>query len=336
MNVNDLRSELARRAEETGHGTATERMRGIRARHQRYRRRQAAGVAGLAAVMVLGAVALVPGADQVVDRGGQPAPATQAPTPDPEPVLAWPTEYAGDQLVASKIGEPGDAHLTLRFTPTTTDLQWNSLCTAPPKVYARVSINGHPLGGSGCVASEQPEGPGASFGGGGKARNQQGWESVGVRAGEVSVAEIRLADGRSLPADARLGLAFWDRSGPRLTSDGVTIQELSEGEAGTYRLVDYRTQPLTATARELSLEVPADVDDPFIRYGIEGPYSQIRWSRVTVSVSGSGRDDDAGLWGGGIGGGDFEDIAGETVTVSEGRDRVREGTLVIAIYAPID
>lgn len=334
MNVDDLRSELARRAEDAPRGSHAERMAGISAKRTAYRRPEGPLAAGVAVLAVLGWLVFTPNAQDAVDRPAGPTPASQAPEPD-EP-FAWPTEYAGDQLVASTIGDPGQSHVRLRFVPTTTDLQWDSLCTAPfrPTVFSRVSINGHPLGGPSCAVGDRPGGPSAYFGGGGEARNRQGWESLGVRAGEVSVVEVRLADGRSLPADARLGVAVWDRSGPRLTSDGVTIQKLREDEEGTYRLVAYRTEPLTATTRELSLTVPEDVDDPVVLSGVHGFYSKVRQSVTTTTVSGSGRRD--GVEGGGVGGGVIEDIAGETVTLREQRDSVRGGTLIIAIYAPID
>ncbi len=103
--------------------------------------------------------------------------------------------------------------------------------------------------------------------------------------------EIKLSDGRSLPADARLGVGFFDRSGPRVTSDGVTIQRLWESDEESYRLVAYRTRPLTAATRELSLTVPEDVEDPVVLSGLDGQYAATRRSETTTTVTGSDRSD---------------------------------------------
>lgn len=336
MNIDDLRSELARRAEDAPHqGSHRDRMAGITAKRTAHRRPEGPLAAGVAVLAVLGWLVFTPNAQDEVDRPAGPTPASQAPEPD-EP-FAWPTEYAGDQLVASTIGDPGQSHVRLRFVPTTTDLHWASLCTAPwLKVAAQVSVNGHALGGSSCAADDRPGGPEVSFGDN-TARNSRSWESLGVREGEVSVVEIKLPGGRSLPADARLGVGFFDRSGPRVTSDGVTIKRLWESAEGTYRLVAYRTQPLTAVTRELSLTVPEDVDDPVVLSGLDGHYAATRRSATITTVTGRDRRDVVdGFSGGGTGGGVIDNIAGETVTVREGTDGVNDGTLVIAIYAPID
>lgn len=332
MNIDDLRSELARRAEEAPRSHHPDRMAGIQAKRTTYRRSETLLAAGAGLLAVLGFLVVAPAVDDGADRGVDPTPATMP--PERGSAFAWPADYAGDQLLGGKIGEPGQSRVVLRFIPTTTDLQWASLCTAPwPKVYARVSINGHSLGGTGCSADDRPGGPQIWFGDD-AARNRRLWESFGVREGEASIVEVRLPGSRSLPADARLGVAFFDRSGPRVTSDGVTIHELWEAGEGTYRLVAHWTQPLTPTTRELSLAVPAGVDDPVVLSGLDGRWSETRASVTTTTVSGSDQRD--GAEGGGIGGGVIEDIAGETVTISEEEGSVRDGTLVIAIYAPID
>ena len=83
--------------------------------------------------------------------------------------------------------------------------------------------------------------------------------------------------------------------------------------------------------------MPAGADTPYVQSGIDGPYSEVGPSMTTTTVAGKGHiDGEHGVQGGGIGGELFEDVAGETVTVREERESVRAGTLVIAIYAPID
>jgi len=333
MNVNDLRAELARRADQAAPSHHNERMAGVVRKRDTYRRVQVAGAAGLTALGVIGVILLAPMGDQLLGRGENPAPATQEPTPESKDAFVWPTEYQGDKLIASVIGEPGQDRVTLRFVPESTDLQWSTLCTAPwPKAYGTLKVNGNAIGGGGCSADDRPSGPTLSVGAGGK--SLRFWAELGVRPGEPSVAEVVMTGDRVLPDDARLGFAIWDRSGPRVTSDGVTLNRLWEADgAGTYRLVAYETQPLTPSVRELSLAVPDDLDDPVVLSGLGGSYPQVRGSTTTTTITGTRRRDVTGN--GGIGGGVVKDVAGETVTIREGNEHA-QGTLVIAIYAPVD
>jgi len=336
MNVDDLRRELSERADGAQSAHPHTRVAAVHARIVERRRRVVAGGV-TATALAVAAVALAPVA---LDRAAQPAPpapatspATPKPeTPKPDRPFAWPTEYEGDKLLVSAIGDPGDDRVTRRFVPYTTDLQWASLCTAPwLKSYASIKVNGHAIGGMSCSTNDRPSGPGFSVLDG--VSSARWWAEMGLRPGEPSVIEVVMTGKRALPDDARLGFAVWDKSGPRVTSDGVTLNRLWQDEDDLYRLVAYRTKPLTDSERTLSLAVPEDVDDPVVLTGLGGPYRQTRRSLTSVNITGS-RQGDASA-GGGIGADVFTDIAGETVTVREKHEQV-SGTLVVAIYAPID
>lgn len=80
--------------------------------------------------------------------------------------------------------------------------------------------------------------------------NRAGWASLGVVPGRESVVRIQVATG-ARPADD-LGVGLYERSAPRVTSNGVVLRERIQVGDRDYRLMEYRTARVTATVRQLS------------------------------------------------------------------------------------
>jgi hypothetical protein len=105
MNITDLRSALRERAADVNHHDPVERVSGVHARVRRVRRRRIAGVGALTvgALVIVGAVSVLP------SRGGAPDRTGPAARTDP-PVIHhdnFVSHSGGFDLIAAKVGKPG-------------------------------------------------------------------------------------------------------------------------------------------------------------------------------------------------------------------------------------
>lgn len=242
MNLTDVVAELDARAREVRGTPAEVRLAGVR---RRRRLRRARAVAGVVAVGVAAGVA---GLAVLPDRGGDRAvqPAWQ---------VSFDPDDAGDPLVAQ--ARSRDGGLDLRVTPRDTDLALAAYCVgrSSPSTYARILVNGKGIGVYGCSPDD---GPGTMLTEAEDAAgNRAGWAEFGLVPGRESRIQIRLEGGAGVD---EVGVALYERSGPRVVSDGVTLRRMMALDGRTYRLVTYRTKPLAGGGTPLVTAIPPGED----------------------------------------------------------------------------
>jgi hypothetical protein len=120
-------------------------------------------------------------------------------------------------------------------------------------------VNGVEGGGTGCVPLDEPWIATTRAEDGTATANRAGWAQLGVLPGRESTIRIRLAPGSR--AD-EVGVALYERSGPRITSDGVVLRERMNVGGTVYRLEDYETRPWARDAASLELAVAPGADGP--------------------------------------------------------------------------
>jgi len=238
MNLTDVVAELDSRAREARTTPAEVRLAGIRRRRRARRARAVAGVVVAGVVAGVLGLALLPGADR--DRAVQPA---------------WRVRFApeldGNRLVAS--GQGRERELVVRFTPRDTDLGITGYCIAGAGTSLRtmLSINGRPLRSSYCTPDGKPGETISSASEASTAATRGAWTTrFGVVPGRESVLRV-VATGHGRLDE--LGVAIYEYGGRRVTSDGVTLRQQIGFAGRRYRLAEYRTLPVTADARELSV-----------------------------------------------------------------------------------
>jgi hypothetical protein len=337
MNLTDLTTELQARAETPQPSAAMARLIGVRRRVRARRRRQAASAAGLVAFCVA-AVFLAPGVSSLrADRTPDPA-TTDTPGPTPTP-----SQFAGelgkDPLIASAFGRPGETELVLRFTPTDTNLAISSFCrleqpapSGSANLMIDTTVNGHPLSGTNCTDSARPNSSLVSMGKDVKA-NRRAWAADGVRAGKQSVLRVRvvLKNQKVLPG-LRLGTGIYQQSGPRVVSDGVTLEQYVSNGGRRYVLQKYRTMKATATKRTLSLTTPEQTKTGLVVTGNpNGPDGGHLKGEIVLLVDG----EEVMLSEGDVTTDHLlDDTDGHTLELRLSRDL--RGTMLIAYYVAVD
>lgn len=342
MRLEELRSELHAQADETPADGSLHRLDEVRDRLQHIQRRRVAAtsMAAVAAVAVLIALAVVPALTD--DRSARaparkpPAETTRVDVTDP---WVWRRHVAGDTLVQGVVGERGRAVVTRRFIVSGNDLRWAEFCDirsargAAPGPLMAYSVNGHDLGATGCADGDSTLG-GSGFHFADRPRaNRSGWARLGVRPGAEVTVRLWLEDengGRITRPGVRLGFALYERTGPRIVEDGVTIDGLLDQDGRTYRLTDHTVEELAPGDRSATLAVPASDRARIVRSGLEqeGFSPRSRSQRLldgkVVSVN----------VGGGVGGERLPDRGAHMLGVRERNDEVR-GFLLIAVYERI-
>jgi hypothetical protein len=302
MNITDFVAELDSRAREAATTPSEVRLAGIRRRRRARRGRAAAGIAAAGVAAGVLGVAVLPGADR--DRAVQPA---WRQTFDPDD--------AGDPLVASRQGTGRE--LVLRFTPRDTDLAMTAYCLGTPgsgTPLATVTVNGQNISEGGCRPDARP-GLSVFSRAEGVTENRALWAEFGVVPGRESVVRIAVTGGGSVD---EVGVGFYERSGPRVTSDGIRLRQRIAVGGHDYRLDVFRTGPATAERLALSGSGPG-----VVLAGLHG--SEFTRPRVLL--------DGQLVSSGGVGVGTHPAPAGRST--SEVRvDPPVEGTLVVAYYVP--
>jgi len=217
MNVDDLRTELARRGEQATSLGSPNRLAEVHARIDARRRATVATAVGGTAAAALVAVAATAGVLDGAARHEPIAPATQLPAPTPDP-YAFPERVDGNALIASRLNQPGETTLTWRLTLDSLDVAWNQFCDTPTRVrpgdthlMATWFANGEDMFGTSCGPGN---GPGASLIQGVTPRGTRGaWRDAGVRPGEPFTLTMRLTGIKEHPqaaAQARFGIGLYE------------------------------------------------------------------------------------------------------------------------------
>jgi hypothetical protein len=339
MNLTDLGAELHARAGELSAQTAAaSRLAGIRTRVRARRRRQVAAAAAIVGVCVA-VVGLSPALlDLRVDRSEPPATSPlKVKTPDP---FVFDDLLAGDPLIASGVGAPGQSDLVVRFTPRDTNLSLSQFCRVSgsasggpeSELWARSTLNGHQTPGASCGADSRANSVSADFADTPQAR-RAALAEYGVIPGKESVLRIRLETYKGAPRSdpsVRLGVALYELSGPRVVSDGVTIPQLAEAAGHDYRLAAYRTARITGTTRRLALDVSSKATRAgWASAGNPGGGSTEAEERVSVLVDGVEQSENSSGGTAGL------ELAKGTRTIELRVGAHSTGTMMIAYYEPV-
>jgi hypothetical protein len=230
--IDDLRNELAKRAEEVPSGHHIQRLSGIRRKRAAQRRRLTAAAAAASGLAVAAVVALVPGsapkADPAPPAAQKPAKAEAQLPGAPIPVV----EESGVELYETPglatlngyaVGAAGQQQVDFAFVAGSGVLSYTSFCTGGPKpdvgldeaLWITMTVNGQLLPRGTCSAPEgSPLAPTMSLGASRHEQQEAAWASVGVRTGErvEAVAQLTDADGRPVTdSNVVIGAAFWSK-----------------------------------------------------------------------------------------------------------------------------
>lgn len=349
MDVDDLRTEFARRAEQMPAATSTAaRMAAVRRRVRARRQRLTGGVVSVA-VLGAGAVVLLPG---LVDRDGsqtvEPAAPTQ--TPKGETVVheefdgRWPTRIDGNTFLTGRFTEPGDDTAQWTMRVPTLDVSVSLFChidrqdfpdaVRDGSVVADFSINGNPVYGTSC----------GSEGALGSANlladiDRDMMRSFGVRPGEPFELEMSLermrvgADRRNtaVPSSkALLGLGLYAQDGEvRQITPGRSLPVVQGRPGDESRLTEFFTVPV-ARSRTLGPVVtdPSTPAGSSVSYGwavrgLQGTSRLLKDGRIVEQSTAGGISSNMA-------------IDGQHRLVVRARGGRTEGTLVLGVYEPID
>jgi hypothetical protein len=250
-----------------------------RARRRRAGVRSAIAVAAVA-VVAAGLAQAGPVSDPVLeDPATEAAPAElfdpRNQPSDPDRFLFRP-ELAGDPLLVGRIGDRGQRELTLRFTPSTTNLAFSVFCHSwrDEGLWLESTLNGNDLVQYPCDRTGRANGDEISRDDYPR-KTGAGWADLGVRPGRESVLRLRLSsegqarlDYWALISRARIGVGVYELSGPRVRSDEVVIKRQTEHDDVGYTLGGYKTAKITKSRRALTLTVPAGTAPALIEVGM--------------------------------------------------------------------
>ncbi len=330
MNLNDLRAELDTQVSDARHG-GSERLAAVRGKVRSHQRRRAAGV---------GAVAVVAAAAIIVPQvwGGStataPAPADDRRTPRPVETVPdpmdWPASYAGSRLLAEKSGSRDE--IRLAFTPEDTNLEIGLVCRGDDALRLHYSINDHYRGYGDCNPRDSAE-FGASYSlANSPTGNRDGWAALGVGPGEQSLLRAWVGDARRqrlTDGDVRIGAAVYER-GPQVAKDGVYLDKFWDQDGRLYELTLFETQPVSERVRAMRTWLPASQHRRVLVTGSSGHRS----SATDTSLDGEIRMDLRRA--GGYGGGLMKDSDPHLVEVREVNQGVDSGVLLIAVYELVE
>lgn len=348
MDVDDLRTEFARRAEQMPAATSTAaRMAAVRRRVRARRQRLTGGVVSVA-VLGAGAVVLLPG---LVDRDGsqtvEPAAPTQ--TPKGETVFSekfdpgrWPTRIDGNTFLNGQVGRDSNPRWTT-VVPTL-DVSVSLFChldrqdfpdaVRDVSVVADFSINGNPVYGTSCGSERTLESASllADI-------DRDTMRSFGVRPGkpfqvEMSLERMRVGAERrntAVPSSkALLGLGFYAQDGEvRQISPGRSLPVVQGRPGDESRLTQFRTVPV-ARSRTLgpvvtdpSAPAGSSVSFGWAVRGFRGTFQLLQDGQIVEQSAAGGISSNVPVEGG-------------QRLVVRARGGRTEGTLVLGVYEPVD
>lgn len=280
MNLDDLRAELGAHANNLD-THATGRMAGIRAKIAQRRRRKA-GATVAASVLAVGAIIGVPVVNQL--------------SAGPEPAKGghFPEKIDGDIKIAEAMGDKGDTTVTLEFTPEDTDFLLKIDCDdlapknnstkalkAAPNV--QVSVNDAGVNPACGVFHEIGVTMGLTGDVATRTQVREFWERGGVTAGEEVTLTLRVNRGlserpREEPIDGQIGVAVYDMTGARSTSNGAAFPKTKTLGDETYELGGYDADP--DGSMSATIEVPRGAEPALVTYGTRSRLGGVR--KVTV------------------------------------------------------
>lgn len=343
MDVDDLRNELANRAEQMPPATSTAaRMAAVRRRVRARRQRLAGGVVGVA-VLGVGVVALVPA---VVDRDAaqvvEPATPTQTPseeTPGREAfdLGSWPTRIDGNTFLAGRVSNSDPRTATWKMTVPRLDVSVALVCRFDAQQFpgasrdgtlvAHFKINGHGVYGSSCGSSESLD----------SARlladiSGQVMRKMGVRPGKPFRVEMVLKhDGKAVPVSkAVVGLGLYAQDGEvRQVAPGWSIPVIQGVPGDETRLYEVYTSPVGRSGNVVTVTTaPSTSVGSTLSYGwlVRG-----RQGSYKLSVDGETVEQSTA---GGLSSG--HPIEGKHEVTLRTHGGISDGTLVLAVYEPLD
>ncbi|MET9273891.1 hypothetical protein [Kribbella sp. NPDC003557] len=146
MNLQDLRDELATRADSADHH-GHDLLPGVQQKIRRTKQRRTFTVLGVVAVLAAAAAGLAP------TLRSTPAPADNPPQDYTRDGLTVPGVVGNDKLLKAWIGDRDQSKLSFSWTPTTNAIAIHANCEADNGMYAvRFHINGWFVGDAGCDA----------------------------------------------------------------------------------------------------------------------------------------------------------------------------------------
>lgn len=203
----------------------------------------------------------------------------------------YPAKRGSQLLQAAVIGAKGQTSVSLRWTPTSNDIDLSEFCVASKRdmtVMASFTINGRQYVGSSC----DNEGP---------RKHDHGIHSDSdslrdlVKVGQPNVITLRLEMARSsspvVDKSAHLGFAIY-RNGPSrrvLPGQDLRLAETIEHDGHHYRLENLRTMPAKLNTK---LQITGPGDKPFLLLagGFGGNYGVGDSKSRTLLVSGVGEE----------------------------------------------
>ncbi|WP_328990772.1 hypothetical protein OG394_31340 [Kribbella sp. NBC_01245] len=175
----------------------------------------------------------------------------------------YPAKRGTQPLEAAVIGAKGQTSVTLRWTPTSKDVELTEFCVASKpdmKVMATFTVNGHPYHGSSCDDQGPRKLDSGIYHGDSSLRD---W----LKVGQPNVITLRLEkSGSASPVvdeSAQLGFAIY-RNGPSrqvLPGHDLRLAETIEHDGHQYRLEGLRTMPAELNTR---LYMTGPGDKPFL------------------------------------------------------------------------
>jgi hypothetical protein len=335
MNLDDLRRELRTRASEPLPTSMSDRLAGVQAKVTVARRRKA--VASAAATLVtLTVVGFA--ATQFVGGGDGDEMA------DAE-LVQMPQELNGDLQIAARYNEgAGDLSWTVPLDDL--DVVTRTTCLLPagaalPNADAPVMLSwtidgGTPVSGQYSTQCGTADDPSVSTLG---PTTREDWREIGAqRDGEVQI-QVQLQQD-ALPIEvpgAQFGIALYDKTGERVTSDGVELPVRIDVDGETYELLqeeeDFKTQRLTESAgrdRVLRLQTPASDAPLAVYYGWDSDIPT-----ASYDLKQDGEQLDTG-YGGHLESPRLIDADTEHRLALRARGASADGVLVLAYYELVD
>jgi hypothetical protein len=288
MNIDDLKQTLSSMADEVDATDGPDRLRAIDGLVRSARRQRVSVGLGVVAVAAVGGL-LVP----TVLNGGDGPPAashSQLPTIEDNGVRFY-TSPAGNMLLGEKVGTPGQRSVSLRVTPTTSDLSYQSLCKQPGddsgKLVYNVTINGKDIASQSCNNTGEPVDAGSRFGFSPRGNIRFWRNDAGVVPGRPMTLRITARPGaRTTPGSApiQLGIALYAMTGPTVEDHGVWFGQQAVYAGHTYQLESRTFRRVDGLRGQVELALPAPDDRLLITYGVADVHSSYR---LTADQSGA-------------------------------------------------
>ena len=281
MKLADLKDTLTSIADEAPVGDAPGRLAGVETKVAGARRSRLVA-ASVAATVIVTAGAVV--TQQAITRNSS----SPDPVEHPDKTTGLPVvedngvsfyrSPAGNTLVGSAVGEPGEAQIDTTATPQSANLAVAVYCTGAEGM-ADIEVNGHPLYGSSC--SDRPgdvaQAQGMS-GDGSASSNAASWTRYfDVVAGRPVELTVRFRpEDKDAAGTPQLGVALYEMTGKMIEDHGQWISTEVVNDGRTFRLVDSAFARFEDGSEAVALPRPGGEGDVWAVTGVAGVSSGYR------------------------------------------------------------